>query len=55
MNFDFAYGHTHFVVLNGAPGEVGEVDIATDVPVEGPRDEALDFLEPAPGRARLTF
>jgi hypothetical protein len=45
MTFDFAYGHTHFVVLNGAPGEVGEIDIATGVPVEGPRDEALDFLE----------
>ncbi len=45
MNFDFAYGHTHFVVLNGAPGEAGEVDIATDVPVEGPREEALEFLE----------
>ena len=45
MNFDFAYGHTHFVVINGAPGEVGEVDIRVDVPVEGPREEALDFLE----------
>jgi hypothetical protein len=41
----YSHGHTHFVVLNGAPGEVGEVDIATDVPVEGPRDEALDFLD----------
>jgi hypothetical protein len=60
MNFDFAYGHTHFVVLDGAPGEVGEVDIATDVPVEGPRDEALEFLErslasaDAPNRVVLT-
>jgi Calcineurin-like phosphoesterase len=45
MNFDFAYGHTHFVAINGAPGEVGEVEIATDVPVEGPREEALAFLE----------
>jgi len=45
MNFDFAFGHTHFVVINGAPGEVGEVDIRVDVPVEGPRDEALDFLD----------
>jgi calcineurin-like phosphoesterase family protein len=45
MNFDFAYGNTHFVVLNGAPGEVGEVDIRVDVPVEGPREEALAFLE----------
>jgi hypothetical protein len=45
MNFDFAYGDTHFVAIDGAPGEVGEVDIATDVPVEGPREEALEFLE----------
>jgi hypothetical protein len=45
MNFDFAYGNTHFVAIDGAPGEVGEVDIATDVPVEGPREEALEFLE----------
>ena len=44
MNFDFAYGNTHFVAINGAPGEVGEVDIATDVPV-GPREEALEFLD----------
>jgi hypothetical protein len=45
INFDFAYGNTHFVAIDGAPGEVGEVDIATDVPVEGPREEALEFLE----------
>jgi len=45
MNFDFAYGHTHFVVIDGAPGAVGEVDIRVDVPVEGPREEALDFLD----------
>ena len=60
MNFDFAYGNTHFVAINGAPGEVGEVDIATDMPVEGPREEALDFLErsleaaDAPHRVVLT-
>jgi hypothetical protein len=51
MNFDFAYGHTHFVAINGAPGEVGEVDIATDVPVEGPREAALEFLERSLGAA----
>jgi Calcineurin-like phosphoesterase len=45
MNFDFAYGHTHFVVVNGAPGEVGEVDIPVDGEVEGPREEALAFLD----------
>ena len=60
MNFDFAHGHTHFVVLNGAPGEVGEVDIRVDVPVEGPREEALEFLDrsleaaDAPHRVVLT-
>jgi 3',5'-cyclic-AMP phosphodiesterase len=45
MNFDFAYGHTHFVVLNGAPGEVGGEVISLDGEVEGPDDEALAFLE----------
>jgi calcineurin-like phosphoesterase family protein len=60
MNFDFAYGDTHFVVIDGAPGEVGEVDIRVDVPVEGPREEALAFLErsleaaDAPNRMVLT-
>ncbi len=60
MNFDFAYGHTHFVAINGAPSEVGAVEIATDVPVEGPREEALAFLErslaaaAAPHRVVLT-
>jgi hypothetical protein len=59
-NFDFAYGHTHFVVLNGAPGEVGEVDISLEGEVEGPREEALAFLEislhsaDAPNRVVLT-
>jgi Calcineurin-like phosphoesterase len=45
MNFDFAYGHTHFVALDGAPGEVGSVEISLDGEVEGPREEALTFLE----------
>jgi hypothetical protein len=45
MNFDFAYGNTHFVVIDGAPGGVGEIDVPVDGPVEGPRDEALAFLE----------
>jgi hypothetical protein len=59
-NFDFAYGNTHFVAIDGAPGEVGEVDIPTDVPVAGPREEALEFLErsleaaDAPHRVVLT-
>jgi hypothetical protein len=45
MNFDFDYGHTHFVAVNGAPGEVGQVDIPVGGEVEGPREEALRFLE----------
>ena len=45
VSFDFAHGNTHFVVLNGAPGEVGEVEIDVGVPVEGPREEALEFLD----------
>jgi hypothetical protein len=45
MNFDFSYGRRHFVVLNGAPGAVGSVDIPADGEVEGPREEALTFLE----------
>jgi hypothetical protein len=44
MNFDFSYGRTHFVVLNGAPG-AGWVNIPVDGEVEGPREEALTFLE----------
>jgi hypothetical protein len=43
MNFDFGYGHTHFVAINGAPGDVGEVVIPEDA--EGPREEALAFLD----------
>jgi Calcineurin-like phosphoesterase len=60
MNFDFTYGHTHFVALNGAPGEAGEVDIPSDGEVEGPREEALAFLDrsleaaDAPHRVVLT-
>jgi calcineurin-like phosphoesterase family protein len=42
-NFTFAYGHTRFVALDGAPGAVGEVVI--EQPAEGPREEALAFLD----------
>jgi hypothetical protein len=45
MNFDFAYGHTHFVAIDGAPGEVGDPVVAGDGDIEGPREEALAFLE----------
>jgi calcineurin-like phosphoesterase family protein len=60
MNFDFSHGHTHFVALNGAAGEVGEIDIPVNRPIEGPREEALAFLErsleaaDAPHRVVLT-
>ena len=44
VNYEFAHGHTRFVVLDGVPGELGEVDIDVSA-VEGPREEALEFLE----------
>jgi hypothetical protein len=43
-NFRFAHGHTCFVVLDAAPGRIGEVDIDPDGGVEGPDDDALRFL-----------
>ena len=43
-NYDFAYGNTRFVVLDAAPGELGEVDIDPEH-VTGPDDEALAFLD----------
>jgi hypothetical protein len=46
VNYDFAHGHTRFVVLDAAPGELGESDI-DPARVEGPREEALEFLEAA--------
>jgi hypothetical protein len=48
MNFDFAYGHTRFVVIHGEPGIPGVVEVpGADTPegTEGPRDEDLAFLE----------
>lgn len=44
MSFDFAHGHTRFVVLHAAPGTPGEVAIRPDQ-VEGPREEDLAFLD----------
>ena len=43
-NFDFAYGHTRFVVLDAAPGRVGELAVEEPGGVAGPREEALAFL-----------
>jgi hypothetical protein len=48
MNFDFAHGHTRFVVLHAEPGVVGQVEVpggGTPEGTEGPRDEDLAFLE----------
>ena len=28
MNFQFAYGHTRFIAIDAAPGEVGEIEVA---------------------------
>jgi Calcineurin-like phosphoesterase len=47
MNFTFAYGHTRFVAIDAAPGEVGEIVIhgaGTPEGTEGPREAALEFL-----------
>jgi putative acetyltransferase len=49
-NYEFAYGNTRFVVLDAAPGEVGEVDIDPGS-VAGPDEEALAFLDAALSRA----
>ena len=43
-NYEFAYGNTRFVVLDAAPGELGEIDIDPQH-VTGPDDEALAFLD----------
>jgi hypothetical protein len=43
-NFQFAYGHTRFVVLDAAPGRVGELEVEGPDGVEGPDDAALAFL-----------
>ena len=45
-NYDFACGDFRFVVIDGAPGEVGELAVATPSgTVAGPREAALAFLE----------
>ena len=42
-DFTFACGHTRFVALDGAPGEVGDMVVGDDP--EGPGEEALAFLD----------
>ena len=44
-NFTFAYGHTRFVVLDAAPGRVGEMEVEGPEGVDGPGAEALAFLD----------
>src|SRR4051812_3446734 len=43
-NFSFAHGPTRFVVLDAAPGTVGEIVVETEEGVAGPGAEALAFL-----------
>jgi hypothetical protein len=48
MNFDFAHGHTRFVVLHAEPGVTGQVEVpggGTPEGTEGPQEEDLAFLE----------
>jgi hypothetical protein len=48
MNFHFGHGHTRFVVLDAAPGAPGEIQVpgyGTPEGTEGPRAEALAFLD----------
>jgi Calcineurin-like phosphoesterase len=42
-NFAFACGHTRFVALDAAPGDVGDMVVGDDP--EGPDEEALAFLD----------
>lgn len=44
-NFQFAHGHTRFVVLDAAPGRVGEIEVEGPDGVTGPDDAALAFLD----------
>jgi hypothetical protein len=50
-NYTFAYGHTRFVVLDAAPGEVGEIVVEGPEGVAGPDEEALAFLDATLGGA----
>ena len=43
-NFQFAHGHTRFIAIDAAPGEVGEIVVDTPDGTAGPNDDALAFL-----------
>jgi hypothetical protein len=44
-NFEFAYGGTRFVAIDGASGHVGELGDTTPSDTAGPSREALRFLD----------
>ena len=44
-NFDFAYGNTRFVAIDGASGQAGELGDTTPPDTAGPSVEALRFLD----------
>ena len=44
MNFQFGYGHTRFIAIDAAPGEVGEIVVDTPDGTTGPGEDALEFL-----------
>jgi Calcineurin-like phosphoesterase len=46
-NFDFAYGNTRFVAIDGASGQAGELGDTTTLDMAGPSVEALRFLDEA--------
>jgi hypothetical protein len=46
-NFDFAYGHTRFVAIDGASGQAGELGDTTPAHTAGPPPEALEHLDAA--------
>jgi hypothetical protein len=45
VNFDFAYGDTRFVAIDGASGQAGELGDTTPADTAGPSPEALRFLD----------
>jgi len=44
-NFDFAFGNTRFVAIDGASGQAGELGDTTPLDTAGPSVEALRFLD----------
>ena len=44
MNFEFGYGHTRFIAIDAAPGQVGEMEVDSADGTAGPGEEALAFL-----------